>query len=132
MTSLEGIVSRASIWRAALAGGAALALLAVPGTFHAANPSSPNPSQQLAKVEGPQVTIQNFQFGPAALTISAGTTVTWTNQDDDTHTVTEAKKLFSSKVLDPGQSFSYTFTAPGTYSYHCAIHPHMTATVIVN
>ncbi len=108
-----------------------LALFAVPVALPAANPISPNPPQQLAKVEGLQVTIQNFQFAPAALSVPAGTTVTWTNQDDDTHTVTEAKKLFSSKVLDPGQTFSYTFTAPGTYSYHCAIHPHMTATVIV-
>ncbi len=57
--------------------------------------------------------------------------MTWINQDDDTHTVTEANRLFSSQGLDPGQAFSHTFTAPGTYSYYCAIHPHMTATVIV-
>jgi plastocyanin len=131
MTSSEGIVSRASIWRAALAGGAMLALFAVPVALPAASSVSSTPPQQLAKAEGLQVTIQNFQFAPAALTVPAGTTVTWTNRDDDTHTVTEANKRFASKVLDPGQSFSYTFSAPGTYSYHCAIHPHMTATVIV-
>ncbi len=131
MTSSEGFVSRASIWRAALAGGAALTLLAVPAALRAASPTTSSLPQQLAKVEGPQVTIQNFQFAPATVTVPAGTTVTWTNRDDDTHTVTERNKRFSSKVLDPGQTFSYTFTTPGTYTYYCAIHPHMTATVIV-
>ncbi len=131
MTRSQAFVSDASIWRAALAGGAALVLLAVPVTLPAASPTSPNPPQQLAQVEGSQIAIKDFQFAPAVLTVPAGTTVTWTNRDEDTHTVTEATRRFSSKVLDPGQAFSYTFTAPGTYSYHCAIHPHMTATVIV-
>ncbi len=131
MTRSQAFVSRASIWRVALVGGATLALFTVPATLPAASPTTSNLPQQLAKVEGSQVTIQNFQFAPDALTVPVGTTVTWTNRDEDTHTVTEANKRFSSKVLDPGQAFSYTFTAPGTYSYHCAIHPNMTATVIV-
>lgn len=131
MTSLGGSVSKLSTWRAALAGSAILTLLMVPVALPAQGLISSSPQQQLAKAEGAQVSISNFQFAPATLPVPSGTTVTWTNRDDDTHTVTAADRLFSSKVLDPGQAFSYTFTTPGTYSYHCAIHPHMTATVIV-
>ncbi len=117
--------------RAALATGVALAGLVIPVPLPAADPASSASAQQVAKADEPQVTINNFQFEPATLTVPAGTTVTWTNQDGDTHTVTAANRLFSSEVLDPGQSFTHTFATPGTYSYYCAIHPHMTATVIV-
>jgi len=63
--------------------------------------------------------------------VPVGTTVTWTNEDDMVHTVTSTTKVFSSSELNTGQSFSYTFTTPGTYPYFCALHPRMTATVIV-
>lgn len=83
-----------------------------------------------AKTAG--VTIGNFTFGPAALTVSAGTTVTWTNGDDIPHTVvSDDKATFRSKVLDSGDSFSFTFEKPGTYPYFCSIHPHMTGKVVV-
>jgi plastocyanin len=80
-----------------------------------------------------EVKIDNFSFGPAALTIPAGTTVTWTNRDDIPHTVvsTDEPKLFKSKVLDTDEKFSFTFTKPGTYAYFCSIHPKMTGKVIV-
>jgi amicyanin len=78
------------------------------------------------------VTIGNFTFGPAALTVKAGTTVTWLNGDDIPHTVVAAdKQAFRSKVLDSGEAFSFTFTQPGTYPYFCSIHPHMTGKVVV-
>jgi len=77
------------------------------------------------------VKIDNFSFAPANLTIAAGTTVTWTNNDDVPHVVTTDDKLFRSKALDTDDRFSYTFTKPGTYSYYCAIHPKMTAKVVV-
>jgi plastocyanin len=70
-------------------------------------------------------------FGPVTLTVSVGTTVTWVNNDDDLHTVTSTQGLFASPGLDHGDTFSYRFTAPGTYSYFCALHPHMKGTVIV-
>src|SRR6202008_4495521 len=77
------------------------------------------------------VKIDNFSFGPANLTIGAGTTVTWTNNDDVPHTVVSDDKLFKSKALDTDDKFSYTFTKPGTYNYFCSVHPKMIAKVVV-
>ena len=78
-----------------------------------------------------EVKIDNFSFGPAALTIAAGTTVTWTNRDDIPHTVVSTDGVFKSKALDTDDKFSFTFTKPGTYPYFCSIHPKMTGQVIV-
>lgn len=78
------------------------------------------------------INMQNFSFSPNTLTIKAGTTVTWTNQDDATHTVTSYTGLFDSGDLGKGDTFSYTFTQPGTYKYHCVSHANMVATIIVN
>jgi plastocyanin len=79
----------------------------------------------------PEVVIHHNQFAPAALTVHAGTTVTWVNRDDDTHTVTSKANAFGSGGLDPAEVYRFTFTKPGTYTYYCAIHPTMTATVVV-
>jgi plastocyanin len=73
-----------------------------------------------------EVKIDNFSFGPQTLTVSLGTTVTWTNRDDIPHTVVSTDGGFKSKVRDTNEKFSYTFTAPGTYSYFCSLHPKMT------
>lgn len=75
--------------------------------------------------------IDNFAFMPKSVTVKAGTTVTWTNQDDETHTVTSITKEFKSKPLSAGDKFTYTFTAPGTYKYFCSLHPFMTGTIVV-
>jgi plastocyanin len=78
------------------------------------------------------VHITNFVFTPADLKVPAGTTVTWVNDDDIPHTiVADDKTAFRSKVLDTGDSFSFTFKAPGAYGYFCSIHPHMTGRVTV-
>ena len=83
------------------------------------------------KTQNAEVKIDNFSFGPAALTVSVGSTVTWTNHDDIPHTVvsTDDPKAFKSKVLDTDEKFSFTFTKPGTYAYFCSIHPKMTGKV---
>ena len=88
---------------------------------------------QTAAIEPNTVTIDNFAFGPAAITVAPGTKVTWTNRDDEPHTVVNADdaKLFKSGALDTGDSFSFTFDKPGTYRYFCSIHPHMTGTIVV-
>lgn len=78
------------------------------------------------------IDIQGFAFNPPQLEISAGTTVTWTNNDSATHTVTADDGSFDSGNLDTGATFSQTFDTPGTYTYHCNIHPSMTATIVVN
>jgi plastocyanin len=78
-----------------------------------------------------QITIEHFQFQPSALTVPAGTTVTWVNHDSDTHTVTSPTGAFGSPALETDDTFSFTFNAPGTYAYFCALHPHMKSTVVV-
>jgi plastocyanin len=85
-----------------------------------------------AAVAADSVTIHNFAFGPQVVAIKAGTTVHWTNMDTEAHTVTSDTGAFGSPVLQPGAGYSYTFTKPGTYSYHCTIHPFMTAKVVVS
>jgi plastocyanin len=78
------------------------------------------------------VSIDNFTFTPASLTVKAGTTVTWTNKDDIPHGIASDDNAFKkSKALDTDDSFSYTFTTPGTFKYFCYIHPHMVGTIVV-
>jgi amicyanin len=82
----------------------------------------------------PSVQIANFAFAPQVLTVTAGDSITWTNQDEAPHTVTttSAPRAISSPMLSKGQSFTFRFTVPGTYSYYCAVHPDMRAQVVVN
>ena len=77
------------------------------------------------------ITIDNFSFSPAVLNVTAGTTVTWTNHDDIPHTVVDSAHKIKSKALDTDDTFSYTFTEPGTYEYFCGMHPRMVGKVIV-
>jgi plastocyanin len=65
------------------------------------------------------------------LTVKAGTTVTWVNQDDIPHALASNAKVFKSKALDTDDKFSFTFAAPGIYDYFCSMHPHMTGTIVV-
>jgi plastocyanin len=82
--------------------------------------------------DGIEVKIDNFSFGPMTMTVAAGTTVTWTNNDDVPHTVvSDDKTTFKSRALDTGEHFSYTFTKPGKYPYFCSVHPKMTAEIVV-
>jgi plastocyanin len=84
-----------------------------------------------APATDPEVDIDQFTFTPQRLTVKAGTTVTWSNEDDVPHTVASSSKVFKSKALDTGNKFSFTFTTPGTYDYFCSLHPHMTGAVEV-
>jgi len=77
------------------------------------------------------VKIDNFVFGPQAITVPVGTTVTWTNSDDIPHTAVSTDGVFKSKVMDTDEKFSYTFTKAGTYPYYCSVHPKMTGQVVV-
>lgn len=77
------------------------------------------------------ITIDNFSFSPAVLTVAPGTTVTWTNHDDIPHTVVETSHKFRSQALDTNDAFSYTFTEAGTYEYFCGLHPKMVGKVVV-
>ena len=75
--------------------------------------------------------IEESQYRPPTLTVPVGTTVRWTNRDEETHTVTSDTGVFGSAGLDLGEEFAYTFTAPGTYAYSCDLHPFMHGTVVV-
>lgn len=78
------------------------------------------------------VMISGFAFSPSTLTIKAGDTVTWTNQDSVAHTVvSDSGSEISSPSIPQGGSYSHTFTSAGTYNYHCSIHPSMTGQIIV-
>jgi plastocyanin len=79
----------------------------------------------------PTVTIRMFAFTPQVLTVAPGTTVTWTNADDDPHTVTANDKSFHSAALDTNGTFRVTFTKPGDFAYFCSLHPHMTGRIVV-
>lgn len=81
--------------------------------------------------EGSEIEIEDFAYVPATITIKAGTTVTWTNKDSVRHTATSDTGLFDSGLFGKGESFSYTFTEAGTFTYFCTPHPYMKGTVIV-
>ena len=85
----------------------------------------------VADAATPRVQIKEFKFVPAVLTVPVGATVTWTNADEEAHTVTATDRAYTSTGLEPKQTYSHRFTQPGTYTYFCALHPHMTATVVV-
>jgi amicyanin len=76
------------------------------------------------------VKIGNFTFAPQELRVKVGTKVTWTNEDDIPHTVVSPGQL-RSQPLDTDQTFSFTFTKPGTYKYFCSLHPHMTGVIVI-
>ena len=112
-----------------LAAAVALALSA------AAFAAETDRASQVAAAAAPgAITIDNFAFAPAILTVVPGTKVTWSNKDEEPHTVISADggKTFKSDALDTDDKFSFTFDKPGTYKYFCSIHPHMVGTIIVN
>ncbi len=129
-----------------VAGLAVVIVLVVAGcgsSSSAATTNTPASTPAAGGANTTNVTIQNFAFTPQTLTVSAGTKVTWTNKDPVPHDVTSANNistsatptnLFTSGTLSQGQSFSFTFTKPGTYFYECKIHfslPAMHAKVVV-
>jgi plastocyanin len=100
------------------------------GSSTTASTSASSASSTTAKTA--TVTIQNFAFAPANLTVKVGTKVTWTNHDSAPHTVTsDTGTTLNSAQLSNGESYSHTFTQPGTYNYHCTVHPNMKATITV-
>lgn len=89
-------------------------------------------TQQSTQQQAVNIDITNFAFVSDAVTVKAGTTVVWTNSDQVAHTITsDTGTTLSSGNLSTGQTYSMTFTTPGTYSYHCTVHPSMKGTVTV-
>jgi plastocyanin len=77
------------------------------------------------------ISVVDFAFEPAALTVPVRATVTWTNDGSRPHTVTADDGSFDSGRLDPGEQFRQTFDQPGTFSYHCGFHPEMQGSIAV-
>jgi plastocyanin len=98
-----------------------------------AETAAPKAEATAPAAEAARVVIDNFAYSPREITVAAGTRVTWVNHDDVPHTVTSSAKprALDSKALDTDDTFSFVFKSPGTYDYFCAVHPHMTAKVIV-
>lgn len=78
-----------------------------------------------------KIVAKDFMFMPTPVTVKAGSTVTWTNMDNEPHTVVSDTGLFKSGGMDTSESFSYKFDKPGTYHFTCSIHPRMVGTVVV-
>jgi len=77
------------------------------------------------------VQIDNFTFTPATLTVAAGTTVTWKNEDDSPHRIGDKDGTFKSAALDTDDTFSHLVATPGVYPYICTIHPYMAGKIVV-
>jgi len=106
----------------------AMMLLAACGPKAGPTPAGTLPPIQPGEVK---VSIAGFAFDPATLTVTTGTTVTWTNDDTAAHTVTSDDGSWGSNSLAKGDSFSFTFNEAGTFSYHCGVHPSMQATITI-
>jgi plastocyanin len=102
------------------------------GSASTTSPTSSTSSASTPGATSDAVTIKGFAFDPTPLDVKVGDTVTWTNQDGATHTVTAADGSFTSEDLDQGATFSHEFDAAGTVDYVCSIHPGMKATVVVS
>lgn len=78
------------------------------------------------------ITISGFAFSPQILAVTTGDTVVWTNKDASPHTtVSDNALIWDSGTLSKDGSFKRVFSSPGTYTYHCGVHPSMTGTIIV-
>jgi plastocyanin len=77
------------------------------------------------------VEIKEFHFGPEIITVQAGSTVHWSNSDNDRHIVVADNGSFHSERIYKGDEFAFTFNRPGTFTYHCNIHALMKGTIIV-
>lgn len=118
-------------------------VVALVATHKSTTPTSTSSTMNMAPATKPAtsaqptatdaVTIQNFSFSPSVITVKKGTTVTWTNSDSVTHTVTETdgKTGPNSGNLDPTKTYSFTYNTVGSFAYHCSIHPNMVGEVVV-
>ena len=100
---------------------------------HMESMAMPPAAESAPAAQANTVMIDNFAFAPATIMVAAGTTVTWVNRDDVPHTATssEMPRVFDSGAMDTDGKYSFTFKTPGRYAYFCAVHPHMTGTIVV-
>jgi plastocyanin len=90
-----------------------------------------SPAPSASSTPTATVHVKNFAYAPATLSVAAGTTVRFVNDDGEAHTVTASDKSFDSGGLDTGEAWSHRFTSAGTFAYFCAVHPYMHGTIVV-
>lgn len=97
-------------------------------------PDQPGEAQVVEVVIRTNVAAGQSEFTPSVVEIAPGTTVRWVNQDTVDHTVISSNNAtrFESEIIPPGGVFTHRFDEPGSFPYHCRLHPHMTGTVNVN
>jgi len=117
---MAGVGSRTKLVRMMAALVAVFVMAAAPGLVRSVSAQSTV-----------NVSIENFSFSPASISVSAGDTVVWTNNDSVAHTVTSTDGAFDTGDIAPGASASVTFDNAGTFAYICSIHPSMTGSVDV-
>jgi len=129
--TVGGVVAAAAIVLATvgLGGGKSAAGNGMGGMAMAANVG--NTGGASTAVATDTVSVKNFAFSPATVTVTAGSTVVWTNDDSIQHDITFDGGSIASSVLNHNDTFSHTFPTAGTYHYICSIHPFMHGTVIV-
>ena len=108
----------------------AVSLIAL-GALCATAPKPAHAQAQQAPAAQSAVEIRDFGFRPATITVAPGTVVTWTNKDDEPHTVAANDRSYHSAPMDTDDHYSRAFTTPGEYHYFCTLHPHMMGVVIV-
>jgi len=131
MLSLRLVVVSAILMSAIACGGGYSSPSTAPSPTPAPTPTSGAPSSSVAIPVG-AASLGNSAYAPDELNVAAGTTVTWMNTDSVSHTSTSDASGWNSGIVAPGGQFSVAFQTPGRYSYHCAIHPGMVGTVVVN
>ncbi len=106
---------------------AAAAAASVPSASPATSATS------VASTQHSAITIDNYKFHPAVLTVAKGTTVVWINKDDDVHTIKskDGPQTLQSRALETGARYGFTFDHPGTYHYICTVHPYMHGVIVV-
>src|SRR5205823_14681138 len=112
--------------------GVSPAAQAAPAAQRPPAPQAPAPAAASPQGQAVDVSISKFAFVPATTTISAGQSITWTNADPVDHTSTSDDNLWDSGSLAPDATFTMTFSQPGTYAYHCTIHPFIRGVIAVN
>ncbi|GAC1392887.1 MAG: hypothetical protein NVSMB46_09800 [Candidatus Saccharimonadales bacterium] len=116
----------------------AIAFGVIASNNHSSNSYSSNDNKSMQNTAAPapiapnSVTIKDYMFTPAKMTVKVGTTITWTNQDSTKHTVTkDSGDGPDSEFFGMGKTFTYTFNKAGTYTYHCDPHPYMHGSIEV-
>ncbi len=97
----------------------------------AGSAAPPTLADGTAAVSMTEPTAEHYAFTANTITVPAGTTVNWTNATDAPHTVTSDAGAFGSGLLNQNQTFRFSFASPGTYNYHCTVHPYMHGSIVV-